>query len=300
MIFYYIAGFFALVILFGFYTVSHTETALLETFGKFTRVTTPGLRWRVPLIQQIKGKVSLRVQQLDVAVETKTHDDVFVHLNVSVQFQAIPSRVYQAFYTLQDPQLQIKSYVFDVVRAKVPNIKLNDVFEKKDEIAISVKKELSHTMSQFGWGIVMALVTDIDPDQNVKHAMNEITAAQRLRIAATEKGEADRIIRVKAAEAEAQSKALQGQGTADQRKAIVDGLRESIDDFQKSIPDSSADSVMNLVLVTQYFDALKDIAANNKSNTVLVPHSPSVVSDLQQQIRDLLISSQTVTKNIDI
>ena len=199
---------------------------------------------------------------------------------------------------MQDPNLQIKSYVFDVVRAKVPNIKLNDVFEKKDEIAVSVKKELSHTMSQFGWGIVMTLVTDIDPDANVKHAMNEITAAQRLRIAATEKGEADRIIRVKAAEAEAQSKALQGRGIADQRKAIVDGLRESIDDFQKSIPESSADSVMNLVLVTQYFDALKDIAANNKSNTVLVPHSPSVVTDLQQQIRDILISSQTVTNNI--
>ncbi|MFK7826720.1 MAG: SPFH domain-containing protein [Oligoflexales bacterium] len=174
----------------------------------------------------------------------------------------------------------------------------NDVFEKKDEIAISVKKELSHTMSQFGWGIVMTLVTDIEPDANVKHAMNEITAAQRLRIAATEKGEADRIIRVKAAEAEAQSKALQGRGIADQRKAIVDGLRESIDDFQKSIPESSADSVMNLVLVTQYFDALKDIAANNKSSTVLVPHSPSVVTDLQQQIRDILISSQTVTNNI--
>ena len=183
---------------------------------------------------------------------------------VAVQYHVLPDKVYDAFYRLANANMQITAFVFDVVRARVPRIKLDDLFEKKDEIADAVKNELSHVMYDFGYGIVKALVTDIDPDHKVKEAMNAINAAQRMRVAATEKGEADRILKVKAAEAEAQSKALQGKGIADQRRAIVDGLRESVDEFQKSVPGTSPQDVMNLVLMTQYFDTLKEIGASSR------------------------------------
>ena len=234
------------------------------------------------------------MQQLDVKVETKSEDNVFVHLTVAVQYFVKPEKVYEAFYKLDSPDLQITSFVFDVVRARVPRMKLDDVFEKKDEIADAIKSELSHTMDEFGYDFVKALVTDIEPDAKVKAAMNEINAAQRLRVAATEKGEAERILRVKAAEAEAQSKALQGKGIADQRKAIVDGLRESVTVFSDSVPGATPHDVMNLVLMTQYFDTLKEIGASAKSNTVLVPHSPGVLTDLAAQIRDALLTVQQV------
>jgi regulator of protease activity HflC (stomatin/prohibitin superfamily) len=206
----------------------------------------------------------------------------------------LPEKVYDAYYRLANANTQITAFVFDVVRARVPRIKLDDLFEKKDEIADAVKNELSHVMYDFGYGIVMALVTDIDPDHTVKEAMNAINAAQRMRIAATEKGEADRILKVKAAEAEAQSKALQGKGIADQRRAIVDGLRESVDEFQKSVPGATAQDVMNLVLMTQYFDTLKEIGASSVSNTILIPHSPGSLSDLTSQMRTAMITADAV------
>jgi regulator of protease activity HflC (stomatin/prohibitin superfamily) len=192
--------------------------------------------------------------------------------------------------------MQITAFVFDVVRARVPRIKLDDLFEKKDEIADAVKNELSHVMYDFGYGIVKALVTDIDPDHTVKESMNAINAAQRMRVAASEKGEADRILKVKAAEAEAQSKALQGKGIADQRRAIVDGLRESVDEFQRSIPGASAQDVMNLVLMTQYFDTLKEIGAASETNTILIPHSPGNLADLTAQMRTAMISADLATR----
>lgn len=278
------------------FIVKQQTAGVIERFGKFTRISGPGLNFKIPGIERVAGRPSLRVQQLDVQVETKTLDDVFVHVVVSVQYFVIPEAVFQAFYRLDDASAQIRSFVFDVVRARVPNIQIDDVFKKKDDIADAVKNELSIMMSDFGYGIVKALVTDIEPDARVKTAMNEINAAQRMRIAATEKGEADRILKVKAAEADAESKALAGKGIADQRRAIVDGLRESVDEFQKSIPGASPQDVMNLVLMTQYFDTLKDIGATSATNTILMPHSPGAMADIGAQIRDAMITSQAVDR----
>jgi regulator of protease activity HflC (stomatin/prohibitin superfamily) len=295
----FLVGLFILFVAFlafgPFFTVQQQSAAIVQRFGRFVRVAHPGLNIKLPVIENVAGRINLRVQQLDVRVETKTEDNVFLQVVVSVQFHVLIDKVYDAFYKLADPHTQMSAFVFDVVRARVPRIKLDDVFEKKDEIADAVKNELSHVMYDFGYGIVKALVTDIEPDHKVKEAMNEINAAQRLRIAATEKGEAERILRVKSAEAEAQSKALQGRGIADQRRAIVEGLRESVDEFQRSVPGTSAQDVMNLVLMTQYFDTLKEIGATARSNTILIPHSPGSLSDLTSQMRDAMVSADLVT-----
>lgn len=280
-----------------FFVVSQQSVALVEMFGKFMRIAQPGLNLKVPFIEKVIGKVNLRVQQLDVKVETKTKDNVFVNVMVSVQFYVLPQKVYEAFYKLENPEMQITSFIFDVVRARVPGIILDDLFEKKDDIAIAVRDELSEVMDDFGYGILKALVTDIDPDAKVKAAMNEINSNQRLRVAANEKGEAEKILKVKAAEADAESKALQGVGIANQRRAIVEGLRESVGEFQKSIPAATAGDVMNLVLITQYFDTLKDIGANSSSNTILLPHSPGALGDITDQIRNTIISSNQVNNH---
>ncbi len=278
-----------------FFTVQQRTTAIVQRLGKFVREAGPGLNVKVPFIETVAGRINLRVQQLDVKIETKTQDNVFVQMVVAVQFYVLPEKVYDAFYRLDDARRQITSYVFDVVRAQVPTIKLDDVFEKKDEIADIVKVELAQVMEGFGYGILKALVTDIDPDPKVKQSMNEINAAQRMRVAATEKGEADRILKVKAAEGDAQSKALQGRGIADQRQAIVAGLRDSVDEFQRSVPGTTAKDVMNLVLMTQYFDTLKEIGASSRSNTILIPHSPGSLASLSEQIRNAMIeANQTV------
>jgi regulator of protease activity HflC (stomatin/prohibitin superfamily) len=276
------------------FTVHQQSVAIVERFGKFSRVATPGLNLKIPMIERVAGRPNLRVQQLDVAVETKTKDDVFVRVIVSVQFYVIPDAVYNAFYRLDDASLQIRAFVFDVVRARVPQIALDDVFQRKDDIAEAVKAELSEVMSGFGYGIMKALVTDIEPDAHVKAAMNEINAAQRMRLAANERGEADKILRVKAAEADALSKALAGRGIADQRRAIVEGLRESVDEFQRTVPGTSPQDVMNLVLMTQYFDTLKEIGATSPTNTILIPHSPGALADLATQMRNAMITSNQV------
>jgi regulator of protease activity HflC (stomatin/prohibitin superfamily) len=279
-----------------FFTVEQRTTAIVQRFGKFVREAGPGLNVKIPFIDKVIGRINLRVQQLDVKIETKTEDNVFVHVVVAVQYYVLPNKVYDAFYKLDDAGRQITSFVFDVVRARVPKIKLDDVFEKKDEIADVVKGELAQVMEGFGYGILKALVTDIDPDAKVKQSMNEINAAQRLRVAATEKGEAERILKVKAAEGDAQSKALQGKGIAEQRKAIVEGLRDSVDEFQRSVPGTTAKDVMNLVLMTQYFDTLKEIGASSRTNTILIPHSPGHLASLTEQVRNAMIeANQTVT-----
>lgn len=274
-----------------FFTVQQRTTAIVQRLGKFVREAGPGLNVKVPFIDSVAGRINLRVQQLDVKIETKTEDNVFVQMVVAVQFYVLPEKVYDAFYKLDDARRQITSYVFDVVRAQVPKIRLDDVFEKKDDIADIVKSELAQVMDGFGYGILKALVTDIDPDSKVKQSMNEINAAQRMRVAATEKGEADRILKVKAAEGDAQSKALQGRGIADQRQAIVAGLRDSVDEFQRSVPGTTAKDVMNLVLMTQYFDTLKEIGASSRSNTILIPHSPGNLASLSEQIRNAMIEA---------
>jgi regulator of protease activity HflC (stomatin/prohibitin superfamily) len=284
------------IILTGLFTVKQQTAAIVERFGKFKKVSSAGLNFKIPLIDRISGRLSLRVQQLDVRVETKTKDNVFVFVVVSVQYYVLPEKVVDAFYRLQNAQQQITSFVFDTVRARVPTINLDELFQMKDEIASAVKTELDQVMDDFGYGIVKALVTDIDPDAKVKQSMNEINAAQRLRVAAVEQAEADKIRVVKAAEGEAESKALQGKGIADQRKAIIEGLRTSVESFSKSVEGTSAQDVMNLVMMTQYFDTLKDIGLTGNSNTILIPHSPSGMSDLGDQMRNAMITAQEVSK----
>jgi len=279
-----------------FFTVEQRTAAVVQRLGKFIREAGPGINVKIPFVDKVAGRVNLRVQQLDVKIETKTEDNVFVQMVVSVQYYVLPEKVYDAFYKLDDARRQITSYVFDVVRAQVPKIKLDDVFEKKDDIADIVKAELEQVMEGFGYGILKALVTDIDPDANVKQSMNEINAAQRMRVAATEKGEAERIIKVKSAEGDAQSKALQGRGIADQRQAIVAGLRDSVDEFQRSVPGTTAKDVMNLVLMTQYFDTLKEIGASSRTNAILIPHSPGSLANLSEQIRNAMIEANQVVE----
>jgi len=279
-----------------FFTVQQQSAAIVQRLGKFSKVCLAGAHFKVPFSESVAGYVNLRVQQLDVRVETKTQDNVFVNVVVSVQYYVLPEKIYEAFYKLDDPERQITSFVFDVVRARVPGIKLDDVFEKKDDSADAVKSELTEVMDDFGYGILKALVTDIDPDSKVKDAMNEINAAQRMRVAAAEKGEADRILKVKAAQADAESKALSGRGIADQRKAIIDGLRESVDEFQKSVPGSTAQDALNAVLMTQYFDMLKELGASSATNTILLPHSPGNIGQLATQIQDSLIVASKVSQ----
>lgn len=281
--------FLVVFVLLCLFSVEQQTVAIVETFGKFSFIAKPGLHFRIPIVQRIAGRISLRVQQLDVRAETKTQDNVFVAVLVSVQYAVHEPKVYEAFYRLQDPVNQINAYVFDVIRARVPGIRLDDLFLKKDDIATAVKEELSETMSNFGFDIVNVLVTDIEPDHKVKEAMNEINAAERMRMAAVEKGEADRILKVKSAQADAESKALQGKGIADQRRAIIVGLSESVDEFQKAIAGTSAQEIMNIVLLTQYLDTLKEVGQNSQTNTILLPHGPGAVNDLAAQIQQAIM-----------
>ena len=294
--FWIVLGVVILFIASGLYIVRQQTAAIIERFGRFKKVSGSGLNIKIPIIDRIAGRVNLRIQQLDVRVETKTKDNVFVNVIVSVQYYVIPEKIRDAFYRLQNAEAQITSYVYDVVRARVPKITLDNTFDTKDDIAIAVKTELAQIMDDFGYGITKTLVTDIDPDANVKASMNQINAAQRLRVAAVEEAEAEKIRVVKAAEAEAESKALSGQGIADQRKAIVDGLSESVADFQENIAGTSANDVMNLVLMTQYFDTLKDVGTSAQSNTIMIPHSPAGMQDISDQLRDAMIQANEVSK----
>jgi regulator of protease activity HflC (stomatin/prohibitin superfamily) len=241
--------------------------------------------------------MSLRIHQLYVEVETKTQDNVFVNVAVAVQYRVLREKIFQAYYTLQDHQSQIKSFVFDLVRAQVPLLILDDVFSKKDEIANAVKANLRETMADFGYEIVEALITDINPDANVKAAMNEINTAQRLRVAAAERGESEKIIRVKQAEAEAESNVLHGKGIAGQRAAIIEGLGRSVEEFVRQIPDASSDTVMEMVMLIQYIDTLKEIGGHSRSNVVFVPHSPGNLQNINEQIRETLFAEKFTEKN---
>ena len=283
------------IFLLTFFTVSQQTVVIIERFGKYNRMCNPGLHFKIPLIERKSGTLNMRIRQLDVPVETKTEDNVFVSVSISVQYFVLESKEYEAFYKLQNAESQITSYVFDVVRARVPKMILDRLFDKKDEIADAVGAELTDIMEQFGYGIVKALVTDIDPDAKVKAAMNEINEAERLRVAATERGEAEKILIVKEAEGKAQSNALRGRGIADERQAIIEGLKESIDDFQKSIAGTGPMEVMNLVLLTQYFDSLKEIGTSENSNSIFMPHTPNALSDMTAQMRDALVQASPVT-----
>ena len=275
-ILYVLLGFF---ILFTFVFIVKQQTAvLIETFGRFTSVRNAGIQLKIPFIQRKAGIISLKIQQLDVIVETKTKDDVFVKLKISVQYVVLKDKVYEAFYKLEHPSDQITSYVFDVVRAEVPKMKLDDVFVKKDDIAIAVKSELQESMIEYGYDIIKTLVTDIDPDEQVKNAMNRINASEREKIAAQFEGDAARILIVEKARAEAESKRLQGQGIADQRREIARGLEESVEVLNKVGINSQEASA--LIVVTQHYDTLQSVGEHTASNLILLPNSPSSANDM--------------------
>jgi regulator of protease activity HflC (stomatin/prohibitin superfamily) len=273
-----------IIILSSFFTVRTAEVAVITRFGKFLRVADPGLNFKVPLFDKVAGIVSLRVNQISLTMETKTKDNVFVTIPISVQNRVRPEKVYDAYYKLSDPVAQIKSYVEQVILGHVPSMTLDEVFASQSSIAAAVKQELDADMSTFGYEIVNVLVTDIVPDQKVKSAMNDINAAQREQVAANARGEAEKILVVKKAEAEAESKALQGQGIANQRKAIIEGLQVSVEQFQKAVEGATSKEVMQLVLVTQYFDTLKSIGESDKTNTLFLSHSPAAVKEVSDQL----------------
>ncbi|MGI9525732.1 MAG: SPFH domain-containing protein [Weeksellaceae bacterium] len=260
------------------FTVKQQTAVIIERLGKFQSVRNSGFHLKIPFVDQIAGRISLKVQQLDVVVETKTKDDVFVKIKVSVQYMVIREKVYDAFYKLDNPYAQITSYVFDVVRAEVPKLKLDDVFEKKDDIAIAVKSELQDAMNEYGYDIIKTLVTDIDPDEQVKHAMNRINASEREKVAAQYEGDAQRILIVEKAKAEAESKRLQGMGIADQRREIARGLEESVNVLNRVGINSQEASA--LIVVTQHYDTLQAMGTLNKSNLILLPNSPQAAGDM--------------------
>ena len=267
-----------LIFISSFFIVKQQTAAVIERFGRYQIIRQSGLQMKIPLVDRVAGRLSLKIQQLDVLVETKTLDDVFVKIKVSVQYLVIRDKVYDAFYKLEYPHDQITSFVFDVVRAEVPKMKLDDVFVKKDDIAIAVKRELQEYMSEYGYDIIKTLVTDIDPDAQVKAAMNRINAAEREKIAAQFEGDAARILIVEKAKAEAESKRLQGQGIADQRREIARGLEESVEVLNKVGINSQEASA--LIVVTQHYDTLQSIGEETNSNLILLPNSPQAGSDM--------------------
>ncbi|CAD7813052.1 Modulator of FtsH protease HflK [Chryseobacterium aquaeductus] len=292
MVYLGILVFFGLVTLFAsFFTVKQESAAVVERLGKFLKVSHAGLHLKIPFLDQISKRLNLRIQQLDVIIDTKTLDNVFIKMKVSVQYQVIRENVKDAYYRLENPENQITSYVFDVVRAEVPKTKLDDVFVRKDDIAVAVKSELQEAMQSYGYDIIKALVTDIDPDEQVKHAMNRINAAEREKTAAEYESEAQRIRIVAVAKAEAESKKLQGQGIADQRREIAKGLEESVKMLNAA--NINAQEASALIVVTQHYDTLNSIGANNRSNLVLLPNSPTAASSM---LNDLVVSMAATQK----
>ncbi len=288
--------FFGLIVLFAsFFTVNQATAAIVERLGKFLVVRQSGLHLKIPFIDKVAKRMNLRIQQLDVIIDTKTLDNVFIRMKVSVQYQVIASQVADSFYRLENPENQITSYVFDVVRAEVPKLKLDDVFVRKDDVAIAVKGELQEAMQSYGYDIIKALVTDIDPDEQVKHAMNRINAAERDKTAAEYESEAQKSRIVAVAKAEAESKKLQGQGIADQRREIAAGLVESVKMLNEA--NINAQEASALIVVTQHYDTLQAIGSSNKSSLVLLPNSPNAANSM---LNDLMVSMAATHKMEDV
>ncbi|MEM1122985.1 MAG: SPFH domain-containing protein [Bacteroidota bacterium] len=285
------------IIFTGLFTVKQQTVAVIERFGRFSNTAMPGLQFKIPLVDSVVGRVNLKIQQLDVMVETKTKDDVFVKLKVSVQYHILKDKVYDAFYKLELPEEQITSYVFDTIRAEVPKMKLDEVFERKDDLAIATRRELEDAMSDYGYGIVKALVTDIDPDAEVKRAMNRINASEREKLAAEYEAEAEKIRIVAKAKAEAESKRLQGQGTADQRREIAKGLEDSVDVLNKVGINSQEASA--LIVITQHYDTLQAMGESTRSNLILLPNSPSAASDMLSQMVTSFAASKQIGEEMN-
>lgn len=290
LIFYVVLG---LLFLKGaLYMVKQKHAVVIERLGKFNKVSKAGLHFKIPVIDKISGSVNLRVRELPVEVETKTKDDVFVKIVVSVQFFVIDNSegIKNSFYELNNPEQQIQSYVFDSIRSEVPLMELDDVFAQKEKIAQAIKSELSETMRQFGFDFIKALVTDIDPDAKVKHSMNEINAAKRMKEAAKEEAAAAKIRVVAAAEADAESKRLAGEGIAQQRIAIANGLKESVEEVKLAMEEHvTSQEIMNMLFMTQHYETISKLSENNTS-TIFMPYSPDNVGDLQMQIQSSLIA----------
>lgn len=286
-----VVGLFFLVMLFSMvFTVNSGEAKIVERLGKFNSVATEGLNFKIPFIDSIVAERSLRIDQLDVEVETKTKDNVFVKTKVSVQYQVMKDKVAESYYKLTDPESQIESYVFDVVRSEIPKLTLDEVFIEKDKVANAVKQELADAMDDYGFSIVKSLITDIDPDEKVKASMNEINAAERQRDAAMAIAEAKKIATIKEAEAEAESKRLQGKGLADQRKEIANGLKESIESLKNTGIDN--DEIMTLLLVTQHYDAIEAVSKNAETNTIMLPYSANNVTSMREQMSEAILSTK--------
>ena len=286
-----------IIVITGLFIVKQQTSVIIERFGKFQSIRQAGLNLKIPLIDRVAGRISLKIQQLDVNVETKTLDDVFVHLNIAVQFEIQRDHVYNAFYKLQNPHEQITAFIFDTVRAEVPKMKLDDVFVKKDEIAQAIQRDLKQAMLNYGYDIVKALVTDIDPDENVKIAMNRINAADREKTAAQFEGDAQRILIVERAKAEAESKRLQGKGIADQRREIARGLEESVAVLNKAGINSQEAS--SLIIVTQHYDTLQSSGNHSNSNLILLPNSPSTASSMLTDTITGMVSANQINEAND-
>ncbi len=291
-----IIAFGVFVVFSGLFTVKQQTAAIIERLGRYHSIRRPGLQFKIPFIDRVSGRISLRVMQLDVLVETKTLDNVFVKLKVSVQYYILTDKIYDAFYRLSNPTDQITSYVFDTIRAEAPKMKLDDVFERKDDIAIAIRRELEDAMLDYGYGIVKTLVTDIDPDQAVKNAMNRINAAEREKLAAEYEAEADRIRIVAKAKAEAESKRLQGQGIADQRREIARGLEESVEVLNKVGINSQEASA--LIVVTQHYDTLQSMGESTNSNLILLPNSPASASNMLSDMVTSFVASQQIGEDM--
>jgi regulator of protease activity HflC (stomatin/prohibitin superfamily) len=282
------------IILSGLFIVKQQTAAIIERFGRFHSIRHAGLNIKIPVFDRIAGRISLKIQQLDVIVETKTKDDVFVHLKISVQFLVQREHVYDAFYKLQNPHEQITAFIFDVVRAEVPKMILDDVFEKKEEIALAIQRDLKEAMLNYGYDIIKALVTDIDPDEKVKIAMNRINAAQREKVAAQYEGDAQRILIVERAKAEAESKRLQGKGIADQRREIAKGLEESVKVLDAAGINSQEASA--LIVITQHYDTLQSIGADTNSNLILLPNNPNAASTMLNDMVTSLVAANKINQ----
>jgi len=263
----------------------HTqEIGIVEDLGSFKKLLQPGFNFIPFPLSQVAGTLSLRIQQLDVSCETKTKDNVFIRVEVAVQYRVVTESAYEAYYRLSDPRSQIQSYVFDVVRSTVPRMELDEAFASKDEIAGAVLNQLARVMKEYGYEILNSLVTDLSPDARVKASINEINASKRLKEAASHKAEADKVQQVKAAEADAEARYLSGLGVARQRTAIVKGLQSSISEFSDTVDGVTSKDVMDILVLTQYFDTLSAVGANS----LILEHEPASVGMLQAQVNRTL------------
>lgn len=293
IILYSVLGIFSIITFFAsFYQVEQKTNAIIERFGKYIKIAKPGLGVRIPFVDQIAGRLSLKIMELNINIETKTKDNVFVKIITSVQYYILEDKIYDAFYKLTDSQKQITSYVFDVVRSTVPSLELDEVFEKKEDISNAIKSQLQETIGEYGYAIVQAPITDIDPDPSVKQSMNQINAAKRLRLAAEEKGEADKILKVKEAEAEAKAKQLSGEGIANQRKAIANGLKDSVEQLKESIEGASGKDIMSILMMNLYLDTAESMAKGGKNSVIFMPFSPESANGMYQQFLSAMLSAK--------